>query len=437
MYSGGRAAAHEVAPRRREPASNRAQGGGIDARAARTTTHHAATSTVTGNVARDVGPSGRRRLYASPAHARPCQTSPSPATTAAGGGGHLRPDFGPTDVHEHDRLRQHRRRVRRQAPPAGRLAPQPRHRRQLRVDRPGNLQGARLLGRSPITAARLTLARSPPRARDERRQRLHRDRPARHRPPAGRRVRHRRLRVRRATLTVATAVINGDGGEDRPADLTVHARDGAGGEVGGSPQPGNTAGTAFTLPARAATACPPTGRTCTRSRSAAPARRPATSSSPRTSPSRVPLPRTTVAASRARGRRDPRRRTVRIKKPRRPLPRHAGGRHAAQRHDGRHAEGPHHADRRGQSERQGDEGRLLRRHLQAPSVEGPPAHDHAHADREAPAARRPAMRARRPSARRSVASGATAAASSGPRASTAPQRWSARSGSCRIGAQPR
>ena len=48
-------------------------------------------------------------------------------------------------------------------------------------------------------------------------------------------------------LTVTTTVINDDGAEDGPADITVHVRDPAGGEVGGSPQPGSATGTGFAL----------------------------------------------------------------------------------------------------------------------------------------------------------------------------------------------
>ena len=49
------------------------------------------------------------------------------------------------------------------------------------------------------------------------------------------------------TLTVTTTIINNDGGNDAPADFTVHVRDAANAEVGGSPQPGSATGTAYTL----------------------------------------------------------------------------------------------------------------------------------------------------------------------------------------------
>jgi hypothetical protein len=46
---------------------------------------------------------------------------------------------------------------------------------------------------------------------------------------------------------VTTTVVNDDGGEDGPADFTVHVRNAASNEVGGSPQPGNARGTTYTL----------------------------------------------------------------------------------------------------------------------------------------------------------------------------------------------
>jgi hypothetical protein len=48
-------------------------------------------------------------------------------------------------------------------------------------------------------------------------------------------------------LAVTTSVVNDDGGEDGPAAFTVHVRDAAGNEVGGSPQPGNPTGTSYAL----------------------------------------------------------------------------------------------------------------------------------------------------------------------------------------------
>jgi CSLREA domain-containing protein len=47
-------------------------------------------------------------------------------------------------------------------------------------------------------------------------------------------------------LTLTTTVVNNDGGEDGPGDVTVAVRDGAGTAVGG-PQPSSAAGSAFTL----------------------------------------------------------------------------------------------------------------------------------------------------------------------------------------------
>jgi hypothetical protein len=48
------------------------------------------------------------------------------------------------------------------------------------------------------------------------------------------------------TLTVTTTVTNNDGGEDRPADFSVRVTSG-GADVAGSPQPGTTTGTTYTL----------------------------------------------------------------------------------------------------------------------------------------------------------------------------------------------
>jgi CSLREA domain-containing protein len=49
------------------------------------------------------------------------------------------------------------------------------------------------------------------------------------------------------TLTLITAVTNNDGGEEGPADFSVHVRDGANAEVAGSPQAGSATGTTYTL----------------------------------------------------------------------------------------------------------------------------------------------------------------------------------------------
>ena len=48
------------------------------------------------------------------------------------------------------------------------------------------------------------------------------------------------------TLTVTTTVTNRDGGEDRPADFSVRVTSG-GADVAGSPQPGSSSGTTYTL----------------------------------------------------------------------------------------------------------------------------------------------------------------------------------------------
>ena len=48
------------------------------------------------------------------------------------------------------------------------------------------------------------------------------------------------------TLTVTTTVTNSDGGEDRPADFSVRVTLG-GADVAGSPQPGSSSGTTYTL----------------------------------------------------------------------------------------------------------------------------------------------------------------------------------------------
>jgi CSLREA domain-containing protein len=48
-------------------------------------------------------------------------------------------------------------------------------------------------------------------------------------------------------LTVTTTVVNDDGGEDGPAVFTVHVRNAAGNDVGGSPQAGNAGGTSYVL----------------------------------------------------------------------------------------------------------------------------------------------------------------------------------------------
>ena len=46
---------------------------------------------------------------------------------------------------------------------------------------------------------------------------------------------------------MTTTVTNNDGGEDGPADFSVHVRDAADADVAGSPQPGNPGGTTYTL----------------------------------------------------------------------------------------------------------------------------------------------------------------------------------------------
>ena len=210
--------------RRRARAARPAAGSATDAEGQTITLIN---STITGNVARDVGPNNARGggIYVGNRHH--ADAFERHGRRQRGGRwrrGRVRRGRRDGHVREHDRRRERRRclRRRRRGDP-GELAPQPRLGRQLRADRPRQPPGRRRADSAAwrTTAARPTRGRSPRAARRSTRAAAAPRRTSAASPAQGAACDIGAFEYVAPTLTVTTTVTNNDGGEDRPADFSV------------------------------------------------------------------------------------------------------------------------------------------------------------------------------------------------------------------------